>query len=224
MPLTAALQARLAKKGLIKGPSAPSAEPTDENKQPSKPVCPNQDNLYHQCSQFCVDKHGIELSSARVNIILPANWKKVKDDKSYFWNTKSNEVTWYPPNGTQFLNAPENNESPENNERPPPVEEIQSPLEDNLIAKAAKDKKRPAPYSKPERSKRYKGRDNDDGDLDPMDPASYSEIPRGSWKSGLEVSGDAKTGVDSTASGPLYQQRPYPSPGDILRANQKAQN
>lgn len=24
----------------------------------------------------------------------------------------------------------------------------------------------------------YKGRDNDDGDLDPMDPASYSEIPR----------------------------------------------
>ncbi len=46
---------------------------------------------------------------------------------------------------------------------------------------------------------------------------------RGSWKSGLEVSGDAKTGVDITASGPLYQQRPYPSPGDILRANQKAQ-
>lgn len=45
---------------------------------------------------------------------------------------------------------------------------------------------------------------------------------RGSWKSGLGEE-DAKTGVDTTASGPLFQQRPYPSPGDVLRAN-KSQN
>ena len=44
---------------------------------------------------------------------------------------------------------------------------------------------------------------------------------RGTWSSGLEVQGDAKTGVDTTASGPLYQMRPYPNPGDILRANRK---
>lgn len=42
---------------------------------------------------------------------------------------------------------------------------------------------------------------------------------RGNWSAGLERSGDAKTGVDSTASGPLFQQRPYPSPGAVLRAN-----
>ncbi|KAG1685807.1 Polyglutamine-binding protein 1 [Nymphon striatum] len=58
-----------------------------------------------------------------------------------------------------------------------------------------------------------------DNDLDPMDPASYSEIARGSWSTGLEGKGEAKTGVDSTASGPLFQMRPYPSPGAILRAN-----
>ncbi|TPP66092.1 Polyglutamine-binding protein 1, partial [Fasciola gigantica] len=64
------------------------------------------------------------------------------------------------------------------------------------------------------------------GPLDPMDPASYGEAPRGTWSSGLEVKSSmpsAKTGVDETASGSLYQQRPYPSPGDILRANAAAQ-
>ena len=36
---------------------------------------------------------------------------------------------------------------------------------------------------------------------------------------GLDTRGAAKTGVDVTASGPLFQQRPYPSPGAILRMN-----
>ena len=35
----------------------------------------------------------------------------------------------------------------------------------------------------------------------------------------MERHGEAKTGVDTTASGPLFQQRPYPSPGAVLRAN-----
>lgn len=53
-----------------------------------------------------------------------------------------------------------------------------------------------------------------------MDPSSYSDIPRGSWGAGLyDVKDRAKTGADETASGPLFQMRPYPSPGDILRLN-----
>jgi polyglutamine-binding protein 1 len=28
--------------------------------------------------------------------------------------------------------------------------------------------------------------------------------------------------ADSTASGPLFQSRPYPAPGSVLRANQAA--
>ena len=44
---------------------------------------------------------------------------------------------------------------------------------------------------------------------------------RGTWSTGLDTKGQAKTGVDATASGPLYQQRPYPSPGAILRMNQQ---
>merc|ERR1719195_2432395 len=68
-------------------------------------------------------------------------------------------------------------------------------------------------------SKKRKGRGGaEDEALDPMDPAAYSDVPRGSWSTGLtEESG--RRGVDSTASGPIFQQRPYPSPGDIMRAN-----
>lgn len=42
---------------------------------------------------------------------------------------------------------------------------------------------------------------------------------RGSWSSGLPKRNEAKTGADTTAAGPLFQQRPYPSPGAVLRAN-----
>ena len=44
---------------------------------------------------------------------------------------------------------------------------------------------------------------------------------RGTWSTGLKEQGEAKTGVDTTANGPLFQQRPYPSPGEVLRRNQK---
>jgi polyglutamine-binding protein 1 len=52
-----------------------------------------------------------------------------------------------------------------------------------------------------------------------MDPAAYSDAPRGTWSSGLIPEGEAKTGVDTTANGPLFQMRPYPSPGTILKIN-----
>jgi polyglutamine-binding protein 1 len=35
------------------------------------------------------------------------------------------------------------------------------------------------------------------------------------------VENEGKSGVDSTVSGTLFQQRPYPSPGAILQANKK---
>lgn len=50
---------------------------------------------------------------------------------------------------------------------------------------------------------------------DPMDPSSYSDAPKGSWSTGLASSRAA----DPTASGPLFQQRPLPSPGAVLSKN-----
>ena len=49
----------------------------------------------------------------------------------------------------------------------------------------------------------------------------FTALHRGTWSTGLDRRGEAKTGVDTTANGPLFQMRPYPSPGDILRANKK---
>ena len=40
--------------------------------------------------------------------------------------------------------------------------------------------------------------------------------------SGLPNQGEANTGVDVTANGLLFQMRPYPSPGAIMRANKGA--
>uniref|UniRef100_A0A1J3IE88 Polyglutamine-binding protein 1 n=2 Tax=Noccaea caerulescens TaxID=107243 RepID=A0A1J3IE88_NOCCA len=57
----------------------------------------------------------------------------------------------------------------------------------------------------------------EDDDLDPMDPSSYSDAPRGGWVVGLK--GVQPRAADTTATGPLFQQRPYPSPGAVLRRN-----
>lgn len=71
-----------------------------------------------------------------------------------------------------------------------------------------------------DRDKDRKGRRrNQKDDLDPMDPASYGDCGRGTWSSGLPKRNEARTGADVTASGPLFQMRPYPSPGAVLRAN-----
>ncbi|KAL1220122.1 hypothetical protein V5N11_035055 [Cardamine amara subsp. amara] len=57
----------------------------------------------------------------------------------------------------------------------------------------------------------------EDDELDPMDPSSYSDAPRGGWVVGLK--GVQPRAADTTATGPLFQQRPYPSPGAVLRRN-----
>jgi hypothetical protein len=49
--------------------------------------------------------------------------------------------------------------------------------------------------------------------------SAYSDAPKGGWSSGL--AGAQPRAADTTASGPLFQQRPYPSPGSVLRANKK---
>ncbi|CAH2058575.1 unnamed protein product [Thlaspi arvense] len=57
----------------------------------------------------------------------------------------------------------------------------------------------------------------EEDELDPMDPSAYSDAPRGGWVVGLK--GVQPRAADTTATGPLFQQRPYPSPGAVLRRN-----
>ncbi|KAL3993913.1 hypothetical protein ACH3XW_19585 [Acanthocheilonema viteae] len=89
-----------------------------------------------------------------------------------------------------------------------------SEASDRLSASESDDESRPElnDRDKLKRAKR-KG-------IDPMDPAAYGDnVPVGTWSSGLHA--HDKTGADVTASGPLFQQRPYPAPGAVLRKQQK---
>lgn len=70
------------------------------------------------------------------------------------------------------------------------------------------------------KSERRSKRGAIEGALDPMDPAAYSNVPKGKWSAGLECE-NTKTGADSTVSGTMFQMRPYPAPGAVLRANAK---
>ncbi|KAK7344912.1 hypothetical protein VNO77_15140 [Canavalia gladiata] len=73
------------------------------------------------------------------------------------------------------------------------------------------------PFDKGSRKGGKKRAYAEDDELDPMDPSSYSDAPRGGWVMGLK--GVQPRAADTTATGPLFQQRPYPSPGAVLRKN-----
>ncbi|KAL5744982.1 hypothetical protein ACOSP7_026128 [Xanthoceras sorbifolium] len=73
------------------------------------------------------------------------------------------------------------------------------------------------PVGKGNRRDSKKRAHGEDDELDPMDPSSYSDAPRGGWVVGLK--GVQPRAADTTATGPLFQQRPYPSPGAVLRRN-----
>ncbi|KAJ0747519.1 putative WW domain, Thioredoxin-like superfamily [Helianthus annuus] len=73
------------------------------------------------------------------------------------------------------------------------------------------------PVGKGNKKESRKRAHTEDDELDPMDPSSYSDAPRGGWVVGLK--GVQPRAADTTATGPLFQQRPYPSPGAVLRKN-----
>ena len=152
----------------------------------------------------------------------------------YYWNTETDKVAWLPPKHPKcvILDAA-------SVQRVKELKKLQQTLNE-LTANKVKHK------DKDNDNVNDKGYDSDEdystsdrlsarlrshkmakkehrmyeSKLDPMDPAAYSDIPRGTWSSGLNNSpSDNKSGVDSTAHGNLYQMRPYPSPGAVLEMN-----
>eukprot|EP00794_Sanderia_malayensis_P005896 gene5896-6581_t len=236
MPLPTALQARLQKRGLIKHSDVSSLK---EQHQPVV-VCPNACNPYHTCVEYCSKRW--ESTTHTNNPPLPhakddsvQGWFLVPDPEkgrhSYYWNANTNLVSWLHPldpkaDITLPANLQKNNKHgrgaaphmnvSERDFKPVSAQEekrfnpkIKTGKHPSLV-KAQRHKERSNPYQKAQPKR---------DELDPMDPAAYSEVARGTWSSGLREDSDIKTGVDTTASGPLFQQRPYPSPGEVLRRN-----
>ncbi|XP_020283762.1 polyglutamine-binding protein 1 [Pseudomyrmex gracilis] len=207
--------------------------------------CPNKYNIYHECTKKCKELWGLGhvqpsdryLKKQMILIQkypLPETWKAVYDAGSgqhYYWDWSSDLVSWLPPGHPKCQISQ-------------PASQLREELhlkagdqDDNMSSDESASDQEPMEVDeadikkdrKVENRARYKGSDNKrvqrsdkdkkDHTLDPMDPAAYSDIPRGKWSDGLARHNEAKTGADTTASGPLYQMRPYPSPGAVLRSN-----
>jgi polyglutamine-binding protein 1 len=171
---------------------------------------------------------------------VPLGFVEVGDPDTgryYYWNTETDEVSWLPPQhprakiclpAERLLELVQKSERTlvrmshdsegESEDDSTDLDDEDDLDEDQDFEQLEKEVLKRKKQSEEDRGISKKRRD---AKLDPMDPAAYSDIPKGNWSSGLEKSGSAKTGVDVTASGPLFQQRPYPSPGAVLRMNDK---
>lgn len=176
---------------------------------------------------------------------LPPKWIEVFDKGIgcyYYWNTDSDQVSWLPPKHPKAVvgeSAAKVRLKMLRADQASKLADVPLPPLDYREASSSKfsrdrdrasgdrrkiihknwhkydDKGRRDHSSSSHSSSQHRKRTRRD-DLDPMDPAAYSDIPRGSWSDGLEVN---KGKADSTASGALFQQRPYPAPGEVLAAN-----
>jgi len=168
----------------------------------------------------------------------------------YYWNMENDLVSWLPPKHPKAVltrsatklrekrlqqqkdkrqkekqEMPrKENEKSSDKERDKDSEEEERNYRSKHSDRRDRDRERERDdrRSKRERDERHR-RDRDkrqkrDDMLDPMDPAAYSDVPQGTWSDGLETN---KARADSTASGVLFQQRPYPAPGAVLAANKE---
>ncbi|KAJ0064866.1 hypothetical protein NL108_017025 [Boleophthalmus pectinirostris] len=214
MPLPPALLARLAKRGIVK----PTEQGADE-----------------EIIAEDYDDNNVDYEATRLEN-LPPNWYKVFDPTCglpYYWNVETDMVAWLSPNDPTAVITKPAKKTKEVLEQDKTDKTERSEKERDRDRDRDRDRERdrdrdrerdrdrdrrrhrredPAPYSKSKRGKK-------DDEMDPMDPSAYSDAPRGSWSTGLPKRNEAKTGADTTAAGPLFQQRPYPSPGAVLRAN-----
>ncbi|KAF5288187.1 hypothetical protein FQA39_LY03955 [Lamprigera yunnana] len=233
MPLPAALAAKLAKRGLYTVSSQRSSDKDRRRDYRGVTGCPNKSNIYHDCSYWC-ELHWKPSNSPDSIYIrnvgklllkypLPHNWTEVFDKgmkRYYYWDMETDLVSWLPPKHPKA--KPSQSAAKLRERRVKGVEDRAHKGDDEKG-----DRKRHSRSSRRDRDdsdRRHKHDDKDHGRkrsrreeiIDPMDPAAYSDVPIGTWSDGLESN---KSDADSTASGALYQQRPYPAPGDILAAN-----
>ncbi|XP_076294873.1 poly-glutamine tract binding protein 1 [Lasioglossum baleicum] len=211
--------------------------------------CPNKYNIYHDCTKKCKELWGLghvqpsdKYLKKQMRLVqkypLPETWKAVYDPGSgqhYYWDWSSDLVAWLPPGHPKcqisqpasqlreelHLKAAEQDDNLSSDDSGSDQEqaEVDEPETKKERKIETRSKYKPGDNKRNQRLERTDSKDKKDRTLDPMDPASYSDIPRGKWSDGLARHNEAKTGADTTASGPLYQMRPYPSPGAVLRSN-----
>ncbi|RZC43111.1 polyglutamine-binding protein 1 [Asbolus verrucosus] len=242
MPLPTALAAKLAKRGLLA-----SKKPQDQNKKANYKgwsTCPNKSNIYHECTYWCEThwkgvltpdpRYMRNMQKLLFKYPLPNNWTEVFDKglgRYYYWNMENDLVSWLPPRhpkSIKTLSAAKLREkrilSGENESRTDKGSDKDNDNDSDEDERShhkysdRRDRDRDSRDDRRHRREDRHGRKRRREDIDPMDPAAYSDIPQGTWSDGLE---NNKTRADNTASGVLYQQRPYPAPGEVLASNKE---
>ena len=234
MPLPLALANKLSKRGILTNCTKVNEKDAHSDHK-SAVGCPNKSNIYHECTNWCqVHWKGFIVPEARYTrnvrkllekYPLPKNWTEIFDKgigRYYFWNIETDLVSWLPPQHPKAVLS----------ECATVLRmklHVSKHLHKDQIEKDS-DKKREHKHHRDKRDNRdddrkYRHEDGERGkkrrrneDLDPMDPSAYSDVPRGTWSDGLE---NNKLKADSTAAGALFQQRPYPAPGEVLNANKQ---
>lgn len=164
----------------------------------------------------------------------------------YFWNKLDDTVSWLPPKHPKAVisksaatlrresDRPDFTETPDDDDsataashQPSMMPNQSSNSPPHILDEIPERYVKPAPVYKKTKSRDIekilrtkKGRrqyHESSEKLDPMDPAAYSDCARGKWSSGLNP--EERNAADTTASGALFQSRPYPSPGEVLRVN-----
>lgn len=165
------------------------------------PGCPNKYNIYHECSSYCKEKYGNGITTPDPRYLylknrmlmkypLPEGWHEVYDPgtgRHYYWEYKTDAVSWLPPGHPKHVAGEaaavlrEEVKLAETDE-----EESESEEENSEEDDGPSEKERRHQQIEQQRARgRVKRKEND---LDPMDPAAYSDIPRGKWSAGLMVS------------------------------------
>uniref|UniRef100_A0A8C7EHQ0 Polyglutamine-binding protein 1 n=1 Tax=Nothoprocta perdicaria TaxID=30464 RepID=A0A8C7EHQ0_NOTPE len=212
MPLPVALQSRLAKRGLLKHVEA----------------APQEEVIAEDYDEAHVDYEASRLEG------LPPPWYKVLDPTCglpYYWNAESDLVSWLPPSdpGAVVTRAAKGGAG---------VRALSKGRGRGLsvmgwgpiwvgVAMMGWWEQAGGGVARagvcPERvgaCPGCSGRGQDrQGGAHVLGGVSRAAGGTGTWSTGLPKRNEAKTGADTTAAGPLFQQRPYPSPGAVLRAN-----
>uniref|UniRef100_A0A1I8A7F9 WW domain-containing protein n=1 Tax=Steinernema glaseri TaxID=37863 RepID=A0A1I8A7F9_9BILA len=211
------------------------------------PGCPNKWNPYHICLDFCYDSwlDGTpenclpdEYMRRRARMLrlypLPEGWKEVYDPgcaRHYYWCPKTDDVCWLSPRHPRAMigeagpNISRELKSRGENwnglvPRPGTVARKRMLSEQSDDSESGSDDDDSEEDERKELSEREKLVRAKRKGIDPMDPAAYGDhVPVGGWGRGLETNKSANSGADTTASGALYQSRPLPTPGEVLRRN-----
>ncbi|CAF0806211.1 unnamed protein product [Brachionus calyciflorus] len=194
MPLPPALLAKLAKRGILNNTENKEkteiikrrpveeeeviAESYDDKNEPKENSQPKNETSNKKFQPYPV------MEKRRLRMLkiypLPPNWVEVPDlntDRYYYWNTETDQICWLSPSHPK-AKIEFAKKSKQNEVEKPPVKETKRVDFSKMDDKETRHDDKYKPYKK-----KQKG---DKDEIDPMDPASYSDIPRGKWSAGLD--------------------------------------